>query len=235
MRIVIARELSVYEKKQWIELFCFCFSKTESCALNIFKKYEINESIFCLLYADGRLVANYSGLFARSRRLNVFLSTDTMSNGHIKGGSILCAEYLYEKLIELGIDIVCGYPNKKIAGMREQKLNWKYVKSLNLYILPAFLRYKTRDTFFWINRPEHGFFSERLKLFCLGNYNKSSFSIFRLELADTKPHHLAINLTKLFGFGEKKLYWLILSDRVNSADIVDYVGSNYSSASIDVP
>jgi len=122
--------LNSVRKEQWIKLFCICFNVSYMRAARILQKYEINQSKFCLVYLDGSLVASYSGIFMVSEKLSVFMSTDTMSNGEQKGGSVLAANHLYKHLKQVGVDIICGYPNSNIRGLREKKIKMEISKEL---------------------------------------------------------------------------------------------------------
>ena len=226
--------LTLQQKCDWVRLHQECFGSTKNVALRLLKKYTLNDGIFCLVYRDQKLAASYSGLKVKYKaKEDFFLSTDTMSNGKILGGSVIAARSLYEYLSNNGIKVVCGYPNKKIEGLRVKRLGWKFSTILNLYIMPSFCipKYEQKDLV--LRRPSSGFFIKDLPFVTIGRHSKR-FSILRLELSNKKPHRFCIDLSSLLGIGQKRFYYRKLDESFCDKDFK--LGRlNLTSDSIDVP
>lgn len=215
-KIYVTNNLTKSEKAEWIKLFCRCFQKSEKNALRIFRKYELNRSKFCLVYKQNVLAACYSGIYPRSIFISLFLSTDTMSSGLVKGGSVIAAKMLYDRLRKEGVQLVCGYPNSEIEGLRIAKLNWKFSTYLDVFIVPFFLEIKHQKPLFEINRPAEGFYGRDYPFVQLGNYRK--FAPFRMYLGNKRPHNLSIRLCSIFPKTRKKFFYCILQE-INHCDI----------------
>ena len=81
------------KKFDWINLHKKCFKSQDTKVSQLFSKYELNDCRFALVYIDEKLVVSYSGIFIKNDfDVKVFLSTDTMSDGTFKGGSVLCSK-----------------------------------------------------------------------------------------------------------------------------------------------
>jgi hypothetical protein len=195
-------------KYKWLNLFGKCFKASNASAHNIFRKYLLNDSIFCFLEIDQEIIASYSGLVLNTNDGNkIFLSCDTMSDGTIRGGSIMLANHLYPYLRSIGITVVCGFPNDKIAGLRVNKLGWEIYEDLYVYLRPKFLpnsNYQSELPLesFTINRPSTGFFKNVPFFLQLAGYEKK-FSLFEVRFSNTRlglPYFKVKHMTKRFGF-----------------------------------
>ena len=205
-------DLGEAQKCDWIALHIKCFGTSELVAGKIMQKYVLNESTFCLVYLKQKLVAAYSGLRIKFKgRDRIFLSTDTMSNGEVAGASIIAANALYRHLAKRGFKVVCGYPNKNIEGLRENKLGWMYSTCLDLYLMPSFCLPGDKQADITIKRPAAGFFGKDLPFVALGRFKKP-LAICRLELATTRPSRYAINISRLLGIGRKRFYYRKLDE-----------------------
>lgn len=206
-KVEIVRFLSAAQQSQWLKLFSECFKCSPRKAAFVFKKYLINEPFFCLVWLNEKLVASYSGLALKCKQLgSIFMSCDTMSNGEIKGGSILAAEKLYKYLKKLNFKMVCGFPNSQIQGLRVEKLGWKIVDSVNVYFRIKFLPYikqpgKHSLETFRLNRPSSGFFVPRLNLLELYGYSHP-YALLELRMSNMDlgfPYFKIKKLRKTFG------------------------------------
>ena len=163
-KLVILRgeEITPTFESDWVALFARAYQSTEDKGKLLIRKYKLNRSRLCLLYADGRMVGSYSGLELPFAGTRVFLSTDTMSDGTRRGASVIMGNHLYEELEREGFVAVCGYPNDKIRKLREKRLLWIIDGELALWVgLPALWRFGRRDpeNDLWrLQRPEGGFF-----------------------------------------------------------------------------
>jgi len=231
---MIVDNLSERQKIDWINLHKKCFKSQDTKVSQLFSKYELNDCRFALVYIDEKLVVSYSGIFIKNDfDVKVFLSTDTMSDGTFKGGSVFAAKELYAYLKSEDVKVVCGYPNKLIENIRRRKLKWTYSTEMHLYVLPAFLLPKDVKPSLRLKRPQGGFFCKSSRFFSMGRYN-SGFSVLRFEVSTYRPHPLGINLTELIGIGRKKFYYLFLDKKIHIEEMID--GSIVlNSESIDVP
>lgn len=157
-----ANEMSSEMRREWIDLFSRCFKKSSAEGLRVLTKYDLNAGMFCLLRSNGSLVASYSGLIIDFEGRRIFLSTDTMSDGSVRGGSVRLANHLYEKLQSEGVSVVCGYPNDNIREIRRIKLGWRMHGGIDMYIgipcLWRLFRSRPNKKVWQIQRPSHGFF-----------------------------------------------------------------------------
>lgn len=236
IRILIANfgDLEQSQIADWKRLHVECFKSDIYLVENILRKYSLNEGIFCLVYLDGVLAAAYSGLRVLYKGIQpFFLSTDTMSNGIISGGSIIAARELYVHLASLGFVAVCGFPNKKIEGLRVNKLGWRYSTSLNLYALPSFFNVEKGISDLNISRPSGGFFGRDLPFVVFGSGYKKN-AIFRLVFSSSRPHWCSFNLSCILGFGRKRFYYKKLISDFDDGDL-NFGNVALSSNSIDVP
>lgn len=149
---------------QWTGLFQRCFGGSEENATRVFQKYLLNDSRICCTIKDGVMVAAYCGLKLSQDNNAVFLSTDTMSDGTVKGSSITLGKRLYKYLAEENVSVVCGYPNNNIRRIREKGLGWTLQGNLHLYVgiplLWRLFRKKTTDQGLWkAVRPEGGWYT----------------------------------------------------------------------------
>lgn len=234
-QIYILDKLSKTQLKDWVALHHKCFKRGRAYAYNCYVKYRLNKPKFCMVYENDALVACYSGIFVRSNIATIFLSTDTMSDGTIRGGSIIAAENLYSHLIQVGVDLVCGYPNATIVGLREKKLGWKFVTNLELFLMPIFILPVNLNPLIRLNRPKYGFFRSSSGLVALGNFDKHKWSLVRLELSNVRPTWFSLNLSRFFGFGRKSLYYRVLNEKLDADLLNQFMTATYTSASIDVP
>lgn len=217
---IIVNSLSKEQKIDWVNLHKKCFKSKDDKINQLFSKYELNDSRFTLVYIGKKLVVSYSGLFIENDfGIKVFLSTDTMSDGTFKGGSVFAAKKLYKHLETEGVKIVCGYPNKLIEKIRRYKLKWIHSTEMHLYILPSFLLPKDIKPALRLNRPQTGFFHRPSQFASIGRF-RSGFSLLRLELSTYRPHPFAINVSTLLGFGSKKFYYLFLDKKINIEEMV---------------
>ena len=228
-------------RDEWITLFCECFKKSRAAGLSVFKKYQINTSLFSAVYAGGKITACYSGIFTTSLNtdLKLFLSTDTMSNGIIKGGSITGANALYRILRQRNIDVVCGFPNRRIYGLRKQKLGWQFGKFLYVHVKIPFSGPDKRQISngqpsFVIKRPSEEFFRPiklPITLFDVGDKD------YRLKLMMSSEKHIDgfINFGALYEKGRKSFCFKILDNSKKSEILETIDGLVLSSHSIDVP
>lgn len=159
--------LSQEFEAEWVKLFARCFLKSANEGRKIFQKYRCNEARFCVLRKDGQLCASYSGLILDYLGHKIFLSTDTMSDGTQRGGSILLGEHIYAELKKENVSVICGYPNAEIIGLREAKLGWTIRGGMSLYIgVPVLWRLWRRHSnasikaLWHIKRPKSGFFGK---------------------------------------------------------------------------
>ena len=218
----------------WCELHKKCFKSSSRDAVKLFQKYELNDSRFAFVYYKNRLVAAYSGLFLKnSLNCKIFLSTDTMSDKTLSGGSIIAAHAMYSHLRNEGVKVVCGYPNKNIEGLRTEKLGWVYSQKIDLYVMPAFCLPKYVEPTFRLNRPTGGFFRKTYWFLALGSWRRK-YSLIRIALSSYAPHPLAINLSLLFRIGQKKLFFKYLAE---GRSLNGFKDGNLvlNSDSIDVP
>lgn len=234
----ILEKLDSEQKSAWLMLFTACFHTSRARAEMIYRKYDLNDAKFCLVFSNGRLVAAYSGLSLRTTNgLKIFLSTDTMSSGEIKGGSIIAATHLYTLLTDDGYDCICGYPNKKIIGLRQAKLDWKILKQVDLFmrIVPKkfVLRLKYKPTF-TLNRPDEGFFGHKPTCFKLGKYKSNLFSV-ELRLSSENLGRGYLNISNIFPHTRKYFGYRILRNE-NASTIVNLLDElKLMEDSIDVP
>ena len=177
---------------EWADLFTRCFSKSEDEARKIFGKYRRSEARICVLRKNGRLCASYAGLILDYAGHKVFLSTDTMSDGSERGGSVLLGEHLYAALRTERVMVVCGYPNARIRGLRETKLGWTLQGGMSLYIgIPVLWRLLRRRVpssvrpLWQLERPDSGFYGkDRIGLRPLGRtrlYGNGPGAVFTLS------------------------------------------------------
>lgn len=230
----ILRCLNDDEQLAWCELHKKCFKSSIRDAVKLFQKYELNEARFAFVYYKNHLVAAYSGLFVKnSLNAKIFLSTDTMSDKTLAGGSIIAAHAMYSHLRNEGVNVVCGYPNKNIEGLRKEKLGWVYSQKIDLYVMPAFCLPKYVEPTFRLNRPRDGFFRKTYWFVALGSWRRK-YSLIRVVLCSDSPHPLAINLSLLFRVGQKKLFFKYLAEEISLHGFKD--GKLVlNSESIDVP
>jgi len=231
---MIVDTLSKKQKIDWINLHKKCFKSKDIKVAQLFSKYELNDCRFALVYIGDKLAVSYSGLLIKNNFcVKIFLSTDTMSDGTLKGGSVIAAKELYAYLKSEDVKVVCGYPNKLIENIRRRKLKWVYSTEMHLYVLPAFLLPKNVKPSLRLQRPQNGFFYKSSRFISMGRYN-SGFSVLRFELSTYRPHLLGINLSALLGIGGKKFYYLFLDKKIHIEEMLD--GSIVlNSQSIDVP
>ena len=206
--ISITTNLNEEIKTKWLDLFVKCFKTSEANAYNIFEKYLLNDSIFCFLEHNQEIVASYSGLVLSTNKGNkIFLSCDTMSDGTIKGGSIIMANQLYPYLRSIGITVICGFPNDRIAGLRVNKLGWELYEDLYIYLRLKFLpnsKYHSKLPVesFSIKRPSTGFVKNVPFFFQLAGYEKK-FALFEFRFSNSRlgfPYFRLPHMTKRFGF-----------------------------------
>lgn len=234
-KVMVLNSLSESQKQDWVILFCKCFKRSVKFANDIFLKYELNLSRFSLVYIGKQLVAAYSGIQMQSNYLRVFMSTDTMSDGKVRGGSIIAGMALYEQLKLEGFDIVCGFPNKKIEWLRENKLGWQYVKRLNLYLIFKQGNKSSEHVGMIMNKPERGFLRSVPGILFLRTYLKPWYSILGLELSTSEPESFHINLSKIFNLGTKKFYVKNLHAQISFHQLCKFKAACFDSRSIDIP
>lgn len=239
--VKIVRQIDKSFRVEWITLFCECFKKSKLAGLSAFKKYEINTSLFAAVYVEGKIAACYSGIFTTSVNtdLNLFLSTDTMSNGIIKGGSIIGAKALYRILSQRNIDVVCGFPNHRIYGLRKQKLGWQFGKFLYVHVkipfsVPNKRQISFRQPTFVIKRPSAEFFRPiNLPI----TFFDVSHKGYRLSIMLSSEKHIDgfINFGAFYKRGRKSFCFKIL-DNSKKLEILKKIDRLVlSSHSIDVP
>lgn len=155
-------------QNEWIRLFARCYMVSEQKALSVMEKYELNDSWCCAMYAEDKLVGCYSGLVLEWQERKIFLSTDTMSDGSIRGGTSKMAGLLYEKLSQSGFALVLGYPNDNIRKIRQRKLGWTIEGELFAWVGVPLLRFlftNQVDNGLWkVRRPNSGFFGAKYPL-----------------------------------------------------------------------
>lgn len=162
LEIIIGEEMTPAFEDEWVELFTHAFHSRAEKGRLLLRKYKLNKSLFCVLYANDKMVGSYSGLELPFAGTSIFLSTDTMSDGTRPGASVLMAKHLYEKLTKDGVLAVCGYPNDKIRKLRHKRLDWiidgKLFLWVGLPIIWPFGRLEPPQNIWKVNRPESGFF-----------------------------------------------------------------------------
>ena len=235
----ILEQLDENLKGTWLKLFSQCFSTDLSAAEKIYRKYELNNCKFCLVYSGSDLVASYSGLcVVASNNLKLFISTDTMSSGQVRGGSILAAEKLYRHLVLLGFDSVCGYPNKNILGLRLSKLNWKVLKETNLYLRflprPFAVTSSVQGPNFHINRPIEGFFGRQPLGLKLANYNRK-FGFFEIRISSVPIGFGFANISNLIPSTRKYFCYKVLKTGKEKEIVRALNALILDETSIDVP
>ena len=155
-------------QKEWVRLFARCYLVSERKALSVMEKYELNDSWCCAMYAEENLVGCYSGLVLEWQDRKIFLSTDTMSDGSIRGGTAKMAGLLYEQLYQSGFALVLGYPNDNIRKIRQRKLGWTIEGELFAWVGVPLLRSLFTnhvDNELWkVRRPNSGFFGAKYPL-----------------------------------------------------------------------
>ena len=239
MRIEIISELNSEQKLDWINLFILSFKSTKDVALNIYRKYELNQSYFCLIYQGSKLAASYSGICVKSTNgLKMFISTDTMSMGIIRGASNIAAENLYEFLKNKNFHCVCGFPNKKIYDIRIKKLNWRYMTQLDAYIqfLPdIMINYqKSKSPYYEINRPAEGFYRGKIFGIHLKNYIRS-LSFFCIVMSSKPLGFGFLNVSKFIPMSRKYFCYKILDESKESQLQQLLLDLHLNENSIDVP
>lgn len=240
MQYLIKDKLEGKLRKEWLDLFIECFNTTPLNAKLMLKKYHLNKSLFCLVLLDGVIVASYSGLDITSNLgLRLFLSCDTMSNGKIKGGSYYAAKYLYDFLDKKGFQVVCGFPNKKIEGLRVKRLGWIMSEKLNLYVRPKIIPNRNffdicSDETYNILRPKHGFWGRAPFLFQLYGYPRT-WSMFEIRLSNRRLGFPYLCLSDYFPSLRKNFGFRVLD--ITERDTYSKFMKNIilSERSIDVP
>jgi hypothetical protein len=158
-----AISLSPSDWREWGDLFSSCFGKDKTLAENVAQKYKSEnvKAVFCFLLADGRIVANYSGFLLSVNNKIIFLATDTMSNGRVPNATEKMGRFIYDYLLRIGVDLVCGFPNEK--GLYGQlRLGWKMTGKIYTYVgIPLLWRIIRRklkkDQIWYLERPKSGF------------------------------------------------------------------------------
>jgi len=238
--------LSAWEKEQWVKLFQICFLKNEGQSRNIFAKYELNPetSCFCYILHNDEMVACYSGIILQIKDQNVFLSTDTMSNGVVRDATVKMAKLLYADLKLRNVIAVCGFPNKNIAAIRIRKLGWKIIGEINYYVgIPLLWRFLlcsrgvSSAQAWYLRRPGIGFFNAVNGFITLLGRNglyKGAFFSLKLSCGTKPPGYFFIRVPSRI-IQPKKFGFLMLSscDKMNQLmyDSFDFLDMN----SIDVP
>ncbi len=238
-------ELSIDEKAAWIQLFCNCFKKNERGAESIFKKYLLHgdRSIFCFGLVDGKIVACYSGLTLAIGDKNIFLSTDTMSNGVMVNATVKLGKYLYNHLSRNGVEAVCGYPNENISVIRQRKLGWKMTGSIYPFVgVPIlwrfFMRKKGVTTLWSVIRPPNGFFSKPppfVSLLGRGCLYGSSFLSLHFTLAAKPPGMFFIRIPSTLIKPKKFGYVLLCDNALNLEARITEAIAELDIDTIDVP
>lgn len=239
--------ITEFERQQWITLFKSCFSKTDEQAVSVFKKYEIHYDScwFCMAFVEDKLVACYSGIVLPINNFDIFLSTDTMSNGVIRNATVKLARPLYEDLKGSGVRAVCGFPNKNILSIREKRLGWTIVGEIYYYVGIPFLwrLFRIADAahkkYQWfLNRPLVGCFARPVRfLSILGRYKVygSRISFLVLACGSKKPGIFFIRIPSFLiqpkKFGYVMLGNVCIEDKAIIEQSVDFLDMN----SIDVP
>ena len=225
---------------QWVSLFCECYKVDRKIALSVFEKYRINNARFCALMNDGKMVACYSGLNLSFKGKNIFLSTDTMSDGSVDFATVKLAKYLYAKLREDGVIAVCGYPNENIRTIRQRGLGWVMVGQLKCYIGVPFLwrwgRNECSPDLWIVNRSASGFFTWSTRLFvplCRSQEHSSSFAL-RIALSAYRPGSFFIRVPSVF-VKPKQFGYKMLSDDPLDEGAIRSCLARLDMDTIDVP
>jgi hypothetical protein len=227
-------------EREWSSLFAYCYKSTEEKAKALFRKYRLNESRFCILRYEGRMVACYSGLKLPFHKSYIFLSTDTMSDGTIGGASIILGKHIYNLLTEEGVFAVCGFPNEQIRAIRQKRLGWTIAGSMNFYIsfpvLCKFFIINKKENLWKVIRPKGGYFSKAIpcvNLFCNGKIYSNRFGLIA-TLSAYKPGLFFFRIPylivppKLFGYK-------LLVDDSEILSVMNNATLNLDLETIDVP
>jgi hypothetical protein len=239
-RIVCGDEITPEFEKDWTELFARAYKSTVNKGQLILRKYKLNDSKFCVLYVDNKMVASYSGLELPFSGARIFVSTDTMSDGTIRGATVVMANHLYEELTRDDVLAVCGFPNDNIRKLREKRLGWVIDGKLFLWIgVPIFwriLRFTANKKLWKIRRPERGFF--RKKIFGLnllgrdGLYSSSPGICFTLSAK--RPGFFFVRIPSRFFPSRTFGYRFLTNDSDFRAKFLGAI-NNLDVDTIDVP
>lgn len=229
-------------KSSWEGLFAKCYGSSVTDARSVFEKYELNTPHFCAMYSGGKLVGCYSGLEFWWGEHKVFLSTDTMSDGTVRSGTVKMANYLYGQLRNSGVGAVVGYPNDNIRLIRQKKLGWSLEGFLYLWVgIPLISELTIARSFkeadLWsLKRPGNGFFGRGRGLLRLITAHRSYGSLFGvpITLSASRPGMLFFKVpTRLVP--EKTFGFLLLSDNESlRLKLIDKLGS-LNVDTIDLP
>ena len=167
-------------------------------------KYRDSRALFAMLIIRQnkleRVIASYSGIILNYQEELIFLSTDTMSDGTVRGATVKMANYLYQYLKSINVRAVLGFPNKNIFHIREKYLDWRQLCSFQLYL--KFSSSLEKSLLFepWhICRPDGLYFKPPIRPFNLLGLEKKFVFPSYLYASSKKINGLDINLTKVLG------------------------------------
>jgi hypothetical protein len=235
--------LSAEDIQGWKSLFIECFNKSSEAADAVFRKYIMHpDSVWmCLARKNGKLVACYSGIALKFGHDEIFLVTDTMSNGQISGATVKMARVLYPALSAVKIGAVCGFPNSNIVKIRERKLGWKIIGHLHFYIgIPFLWRLgwlnSNLEDIWYLHRPKEGFYSKTwMPLSLVGRGMLYEGGWFAATLSSKSPGPFFIKVPKILVAPKNFGYALIRADISGLAMRLERASNRLDLNSIDVP
>lgn len=157
--IISFQELVGKYSEEWCNLFCNCFKVKKTKAHFVLEtKYTLNDGYVALLFVDLKLVASYA-VIRNANESAMGLSIDTMADGSVKGATLKLTAVLYPYLTSKGIEVLLGYPNKRILKLRLTKLGWKSLRMEDIYF-GKIKSYKKSELTFRLIRPPNRYFQQ---------------------------------------------------------------------------
>ena len=225
---------------EWIQLFTRCYNVPQKKACEISKKYKLHASICCAMYVNKKLVGCYSGLVLMWHNNKIFLSTDTMSDGTVRNGTVKMATLLYSELAKTGFVLVAGFPNNQIRSIRRRKLGW--IMNGDLYawvgipILRLLMRTQRENNLWSVNRPDSGFFGPKWRMLKLIGRTRSYGPIWGIPftLSAEKPGYFYLKVPEWI-ISRKTFGYFILDDHQNAESLLCSDVSKLDLETIDLP
>jgi hypothetical protein len=229
-------------QSSWEDLFARCYGSSVINARKVFEKYQLNTPHFSAMYAGGNLVGCYSGLELGWGEHKVFLSTDTMSDGTIRSGTVKMATHLYDQLRSRGVKVVVGYPNDNIRSIRVKKLGWSMEGKLYLWVgVPLISELIKARSFkhadLWsLNRPTSGFFGKIRSPFRLVTPHRGYGSMFGvpITLSARRPGLFFLKVPTKVVAGKTFGYLMLSDDESLRLELVQRL-SSLNIDTIDLP